>query len=635
MLKDKKSVYSPWSKIKVAIADFFAATFNVSFEDAFSTLIVPTEADKGDLTSTISFKLAKIKKSKPFEIAKSAEKKLENLPYTQNIDIAPNGFINIHLNSKQLAKETLQWISEKKEKYGKIDGLENKNIIVEFPSVNPSKPWHVGHARNAVLGDTLTRFFRVFGFNVIAMDYINDLGLQIAQLVWKIPQAKQWDSRQKYDHYLGELYVEVAKYFEDNPKEMDEVYEILQLMEQGDNETASLSREMTKKCLEAQRKTAHRMGIFHNAQVWENHIARSKLFESGIKKMMEFPGIIKATSGEKAGCIVANLEQFPEFAKEQDTKKVLVRSNGTGTYTGTDTVFQLWKFGLIHDPFSYEKIPTNLDGKDLWSTSESGESRPWGKIDTVYNVIMVHQSQPQRLIYTILDLMNFKTQAQNSHHLAYNQVKLPGKKLSGRKGTWIGHTTDDLLDEAVKRAKAEVIQRNPKLSKKDIDETSEAVGIGSVRYAFLKQSSEKEITFLWDQVLDFDGMAAPYIQYSALRAKRILEKVHPSSDTPDFTLLTHQKEHALIKLLAQLPDILVNIATEEKKDTWGTKISLHNIAYYAYNVAVSFARFYDNCRVAQAETLQLRDARRTLVEATFNVLKHTLDIMGIPLPKRM
>ncbi|MHA2060605.1 MAG: arginine--tRNA ligase, partial [Candidatus Ranarchaeia archaeon] len=610
MLKDKKSIYSPWSKIKTSIADSLAKIFSVSFEEAISTLIIPTEAKKGDLTSTISFKLAKNKKARPVEIAQKVEKQLKQIPFTKKVDISQNGFINIHLDSEQLAKITLQWISTKKEEYGNIDVLEPKSIIVEFPSVNPSKPWHVGHARNAVLGDTLSRFFRRFGFKVVAMDYINDLGLQIAQLVWKIPQAKKWDGHQKYDHYLGELYVEVAKYFEENPSEMEKVYEILQLMEHGDNQTASLSREITKKCLAAQRKTAHRMGIFHDAQVWENHIARSKLFKFGMKKMMEFSGIEKVTKGEKAGCIIANLAQFPEFAKEQDTEKVLVRSNGTGTYTGTDTVFQLWKFGLIHDPFFYQKSPTQLGGKDLWSTSESGESRPWGNIDAVYNVIMVHQSQPQRLIYTILDLMNFKTQAQNSHHLAYNQVKLPGKKLSGRKGTWIGYSTDDILDEAVKRAKTEVIKRNPTLPKQDIEETAEAVGIGSVRYAFLKQSSEKEITFLWDQVLDFDGMAAPYIQYSTLRAKRILEKVNSTSKPPDFTLLTHDKEHDLIKLLAQLPDTLLNIATEEKKDTWGTKISLHNIAYYAYDVAVSFARFYDNCRVAQAETPQLRDARR-------------------------
>ncbi len=634
-MKHQKSVYSPWVKIKTEIAEFFAKIFNVDFKQALSTLSLPTEVNKGDLVSTICFKLAKTRKTKPLTIAEKVQEKIKECPYAKKVDIAPNGFINIHLSPGDLAKTTLTWILTQREGYGHIDALDHRKIIVEFPSVNPSKPWHIGHARNAVLGDTLVRFFQVFGFDVIAMDYINDLGLQIAQLVWKIREAHNWDGKQKYDHYLGELYVEVAQYFEEHPDELAQVYEILQHMEEGNNPSAKISEEITSRCLEAQRETAHRMGIYHDAQVWESHITRFKIFEQGINRIIEFPGIEKVIEGEKSGCIIANLEHFEEFAHEKDTKKVLVRSNGTGTYTGKDTIFQLWKFGLITDPFHYQIIEKYPNGRVLWSTAGKGKPRPWGEIDEVYNVIMVHQSQPQRLIYAILDLMGFKDQAQHSHHLSYNAVELPGKKLSGRKGTWIGYSTDDILNEAVERATKEVTTRNPKLSKKEIQQTAEAVGIGAVRFAFLKQSSEKKITFVWDQVLDFDGMAAPYIQYATLRAQRILEKMPEQNAMLDYDVLSHQNEHDLIKLLAQLPDVLFRIITEATKETWGTKLSLHTLPHYAYDVAVAFARFYDSCRVAQAKTPQLRSARQQLVQATYFVLTKTLEIMGIPLPKRM
>ncbi|MHA1917484.1 MAG: arginine--tRNA ligase [Candidatus Ranarchaeia archaeon] len=628
-------ILSPWSIIRNEIADYLVSLFDVSIDMILESLSPPTNQKMGDLTSTICFKLAKEKKKSPINIAKSVQAEIQKTPNISKVEITPSGFINFYIKKEFLSKLTLEAILKKKETYGDVENPSSKSVMVEFPSVNPSKPWHIGHARNAVLGDTLVRLLRVQGFNVISIDYINDLGLQIAQLLWKLSESNNEETDVKYDHYLGKKYVEVAKEIEENPDKMGKVYELLKKMETGDNIVWKKAREITQKCLLAQRETAHRMGIFHNAQIWESDLTRSRLFEETIEKILELNGIEKLESGEKKGCIVAKLESFSDLAKQKDTNKVLVRSNGTGTYTGKDTVFQLWKFGLTRDPFKYEIAQKYPEGKVLWSSTLEGESKPWGEIGSVFNVIMVHQAQPQRVIYAIMELMGYDEESKNSHHLSYNAVDLPGQKLSGRKGTWIGYSTDDILEEAVERAKKEVIQRNPDLAEKEVLQTAESVGIGAVRFALLKQSSEKKITFIWDQVLDFDGMASPYIQYSAVRAKRILEKLPKNIEHCNPELLIENTEHELLKLLAQFPDFLQNILNEMKKETWGTRIPLHNITYFIYDIAVAFSRFYNKCRVVEAETNELKQTRRALVESTLTVIKKGLDIMGIPVPKQM
>ena len=633
-----KSSANPWETVRNIVVDILSETFSVSRDVVRETIEIPPDSALGDIATTIAFSLAKELKKSPIEVVSEALTKLESLVSKNPMvkDVATKGpYINISLDPGKLAELTVQSVLDLDKTYGRSQDFRGQRAFIEYPAVNPSKPWHIGHARNAILGDTLCNILDWVGYETVRLDYINDLGLQIAQLIWKLKQIDDDPGDMKYDHYLGHLYVNVQKAFDSNDSVQKEVREVSRKLENLDSDEAKLSAKMVTKCLKAQNETSYRLGIYHDYQVWESAIAHSGILELAQKMMLKSDNILKLKEGEKAGCIVADLSVIDEFKDMKDPYKVLFRSDGTRTYTGADVALQLWKFGIIEDPFKYSVFDEQPNGKPVMRTDLQGERIDLGKFDIVMNVIGSRQAHPQKMVYTVLDILGYTKESNNSHHVAYEFVGLEEADFSGRHGTWIGYTTDDVLHKATELARIEVDKRNPDEDDAFKDKVANQVGVGALRYFMLNASPDRQITYRWNEALDFNGDAAPYLQYSHARAQRILEKAGDTSSSKlDLTILFTDAEFALVKAIAQFPEELLEVARSLKKTVWGTSFTSNRITAFTYSLANLFSKFYDSCPVLKAEP-GVRASRLALVRAFKTTMANCLTILGIPVVDRM
>ena len=634
----RRKQVNPWDHARQVVVSILSRASAADSEVVNSSIEIPPDSTLGDLASTIAFALARERKKNPATIAADLLPTLRELasaePLVKSVE-AKGPYINILLDRGAFSKTTIMLVSESGDDYGKSAEFDGKRALIEFPAVNPSKPWHIGHTRNAVLGDTLSNILECVGYDVVRLDYINDLGLQIAQLLWKLKEVGSQDIKEKYDHYLGQLYVDVQKTFESSEDVEKEVREISRNLENLKSDDARLSGVMVERCVKAQYVTSYRLGIFHDYQVWESAIAHSGLLDQAREMIVQSKNIMKLEEGDKAGCIVADLSVIDEFKDMNEPYKILFRSDGTRTYTGADVALQLWKFGIIEDPFRYSLFETQPNKADLLRTSLRGRRVKLGKFDTVLNVIASRQAHPQKMVYTILDLMGYKRESENSHHIAYEFVGLEGEDFSGRQGTWIGYSTDDVLNKMAELAEIEVNKRNPdevtELKKKIADQ----VAVGAIRYFMLNASPDRKITFRWDEVLDFQGDAAPYLQYSLARAHRIMEKAETGRiGKCDFQVLTSDAEFELVKAISKFPEEVLDVARSLKKDVWGTSFASNRLTSYGYGLATLFSKFYDSCPVLKAEP-EIKEARLALVKAFMVTMTNCLNLLGIPIVERM
>ena len=601
--------------IKDEIAEALAKAGGVSRETAFSTLEV---GKVGDLSSRLAFSLAKEKKENPAKIAAELVKKLEKSDNFEKIE-ATGPYINFYFSDAAYGA-LLSEILSKKDVYGHGKKKKGK-IVIEFPSVNPNKPWHIGHLRNALLGDSVARILAADGYEVERMDYIDDLGLQVAQSLWGF---LNYDSNPqgKFDTWLGHQYVGIAKKFEDDKEVIEGVRNILKAMEEGENEIAAAGRQLAERCVTAQYETAFNFGVYHDILIFESDILHT-IFDEGIEYIKRNDAVILEKDGKNTGCWVVKLsEEFEkEFGKMENPDKVLIRSDGTAVYTGKDVIFHLWKFGKLNNNFKYESFITQPNGKVAHKSSPGGKTMTFGDATKAINVIGVEQKYPQRVIVEVLRRLHFTKEASSLCHLSYEHVGLPEEKFSGRKGTWIGYTADELLEEAKGRVMEKV---NPDVPEEEKGRIARTVGVGAIKFSFLRTNSDKRITFKWDEALSMDGNSGPYIQYAYVRTKGILTKAttRPNVDNVSF----NSSEKQLLKSLALLSDTISRSSRE---------MAPHHVAQYVLDVAADFTNFYSSSPVLSAEDEKIRSTRLAITLATSIVLKNGLDLLGIDCPERM
>ncbi|MCS7131819.1 MAG: arginine--tRNA ligase, partial [Hadesarchaea archaeon] len=422
------------------------------------------------------------------------------------------------------------------------------------------------------------------------------------------------------DHMLGLLYVEIHRRFEQEPGLQERVREILSQLERGDGKIAWLARRLSERCVRANLETTDRLNISYDLLVWESDLARSGMLKEVLDKLRETPYLVEGSDKYK-GTLVLRLK---DFGIED---KVLVRSDGTAVYTARDIAYQLWKFGLVKTKLNFKFHSRRPDGTETHTTSQDGKpSRKFGKGNIVINVIGAEQKFPQQVVFSALKALGFEREYQNSHHLAYEHVWLPTGKFSGRKGTWVGYSVDEVLEEAVQRAYLEVKKRNPNAGERFRRRVAEIVGVGAVRYSLIQTSPEKKVVFRWEDALNFEQNSAPAIQYSHARACSILRKAGKKSGKFSCDEFKLPEEHRLIKLLAKLPEVLL---------LSGKKMQPSLLALYAAELALEFNKFYEVAPVIDAPTPQLRAARLELVDCVRIVLENVLNILGIEAPERM
>ncbi len=614
-------IENPWAEFQKQVNDALRLS---SGQDLNQYLEIPADPQHGDLACTAAFHLTQQRKKSPADIAKElAVFDPSRFPLIEQV-VAHGPYVNFYISIIPYRRIVFDSIQASGGTYGTSSMFAGKHVVVEYPAVNPNNPLHIGHARNAVLGDTTARLLKTVGYDVTRMDYINDLGLQIAVAYWAMKHLDASKYKGKYDQVIGRLYVDAQEKYDESQVRM-----YLKLMEQGNNEVASEVRAMSERVLRAHHKTHKKLNVMHDLLVWESDIAHSGLFSEALEKILESPTTSRPTKGEKAGCVIVDLSAYDEFRRLKDTDKVLVRSDGVATYTGKDIAFHFWKFGIIKDPFKYKPFKSpKSEENEIWTTTQQGEMGRYQPADIIYNVIGMPQSQEQRTVYLTLQTLGYEKASRNYYHLAYEFVNLPEARFSGRKGTWIGFSTDDINREATRRARKEVKKRNPGADSRFLREVSESIGSAAIRYSLLKVAVEKQIVFKWEDMLNFDGNAAPYLMYTHARASSILRKENPPT-TARLSELTSPFEAELIKLLGRFPAVLIEIVQGIKREIWGTRIELFHLAEYTHALCVAFNSFYNHCPVIKAETTALKMARLLLVDRCRQVLSNALDLLGI------
>ncbi|MBI3841643.1 MAG: arginine--tRNA ligase [Thaumarchaeota archaeon] len=594
------------------------------------------KSDFGDISCNVAFLLAKPLGKRPYDIAKEISSQYEkNLGrFVKKVTPHQSGYINFIANYSALNNSTIK--SSVREDYGSINIGNKTRIVVEHTSVNPNKALHVGHVRNIIIGDTISRILKKANYDVRILNYVDDSGLQVADIVVGFKYggfAEEPPKDQKFDHYCGDIvYVKTTEMYETDKKLEEFRTTVLKEIEEGKSEIAKFANNITRRVLAEQLKTCWRLGSTYDCLNFESQIVRSNLWKIVFEKMKEMEIIQLEKEGKNTGCWVIRSE-----TDEED--KVLVRSSGLATYIAKDIPYAAWKLGLLGDPFYYVKYGEQPGGKILWETILERNSN--AKIDfsgeRVITVIDSRQSRLQKIITRLMS--SFKSQEGAYVHLGYEAVTLSAEtasmlnvetggkqiQMSGRKGIYVN--ADYVLDILGVKTYEEAKKRNPELDEIRLVNIAEAVAVGALRYAMVKQDLDKIITFDMAESLSLEGDTGPYIQYSYARAVRILEKagVKPQFDTP-FDNLNTEYEINLIKAMSKF-----DIRIEEAAKNLSPKV----MARYCYELAVAFNAFYEHVKVLTAESKSLVNERLCLVHCFKETLAKALDVIGVSSPDRM
>jgi arginyl-tRNA synthetase len=599
--------------------------------------VEPAKPGFGDVSSNVSFLLAKHLKKNPKEIANILSEKYRQLTSTlvSNVESHPSGYLNFFANWETLTQLILS--ESDLDEFGSIDLGGNSTIVVEHTSVNPNKALHIGHIRNIILGDTIARILKKSNYKVNILNYVDDSGLQVADIIVGFRHfgfAQEPPFGKKFDHYCGDdVYVKTTEKYEKDPSLEEIRKNILKELEDGTSETAQFADKITRRVLENQLETCWNLGVYYDCLNFESQIIRSGLWGRIFEKLKEMCLIEFENEGKNVGCWVIRGEN-----NEED--KVIVRSNGTATYIAKDIPYAAWKLGLLEDPFNYQKYEKiQPDDHILWQTTlaVSSESKQNFTGEKVITVIDSRQARLQKIITALMS--KFKSAEDAYVHLGYESVTLSGDtaqtlglntegkqaQMSGRKGLYVN--ADSVYDLLKTKTIEETRKRHPEMADSEIDKISHQISVGTLRYEMIKQDLDKMITFDLTKSLSLEGDTAPYIQYTHARASRIIEKSHrtPSIDV-DFSLLNDKSELDLIKTIG-LFDIYVMDAAKN--------LSPKVIARYCHDLAVAFNSFYEHVKVLELDDEKLENSRLCLVNSFKLTLEKALELLGIVAPDKM
>ena len=591
----------------------------------------------GDVSSNIAFLLAKEMKKSPKEITQILSEKYSHCDneLVLETEAHPSGYLNFFADWTKLSKLILS--QSYLDTFGDVDVGNNSNIIVEHTSVNPNKALHIGHIRNIVVGDIVSRILSKANYKVNVLNYIDDSGLQVADIIVGFKHlgfSEEPPNGKKFDHYCGDdVYVKTTQKYELDSTLEDVRKNTLKELEDGDSETAAFGDVITRKVLASQLETCWNLNVAYDCLNFESQIIRSGLWTKIFEKLKEMNLIEFENDGKNVGCWVIRGD-----GKEED--KVIVRSNGTATYIAKDIPYAAWKLGLLADPFYYQKYDSlQPNSKILWQTTLND-------IDTVpqnftaQKVVTVIDSRQERLQKIITTLMEKFNSIPNSYiHLGYESVTLSSEtaktlgldtdgkqaQMSGRKGLYV--SADSVCELLKQKIIEETKKRHPEMNDDEIEKIAQSVSIGTLRYEMIKQDLDKIITFDLAKSLSLEGDTAPYIQYAYARASRILEK---SGDTPtinvDFSLLQEKSELELIKIVG-----LFNLQVRDAANNFSPKV----ISRYCHDLAVAFNSFYEHVKVLESDNDDLKSSRICLVNSFNLTLEKALGLLGIDAPHRM
>ncbi len=618
----------------------------------------PPRVEMGDLALTTPFDLAKTLRKKPRDIAQALVAELSKLPREAGLtkaEVAGGGYLNLFLDRGMVLRELRGWLASPPTATAK-----RGRVIVEHTSINPNKAAHIGHLRNAVLGDTFVRILRDRGYEVGVQNYIDDTGVQVADVVVGFQHIEKKTLEEvtaiggKFDYHCWDLYALVGDFYAADPKRKALQVETLHAIEAGGNDTARLAAHVAARIVDCHLATMERIGIRYDLLAHESDILRLHFWDRAFELLKASGAIRLETEGKASGCWVLSME-----SEGNDEDKIIVRSNGTVTYTGKDIAYQLWKLGHLDRDFRYRRHRTYEDGHVVWSsTSDAGEpgAPVFGHATAVYNVIDVGQSYPQRVVKAGVAALGYAEGAAGSHHLGYEKVVLSpatavalgyavaddetAVKVSGRKG--LGVKADDLIEALVAKARAEIESRDPDRDPAAREAAATAIATGALRYFLLKFGRTKVITFDMEEALAFVGETGPYIQNSIVRARNILAKLESGGhDVAGLRKRAAELDHSsllagaegdevwgLLLLIARSPEIAEQAVRADE-------VSL--LAKHTFVVAQAFHSYYQKAQhsVLHAGSEDLRAFRTLVVDAFLAQMQSLAGLLAIPIPDRM
>ena len=647
--------------IEQRIAQSVAAYLKIRYGIETEVVVEPPKEPRfGELGVTSAFGLARQLRKAPRVIAAEILSEMPPIEGVASAEIAGNGYINLRLDRAAYGAALLAGDLQT------AAPASTGKIIVEHTNINPNKAAHIGHVRNAVLGDTFVRMLRAAGHEVEVQNYIDNTGVQVADVVVGFHHLEHKTSEQvagtaadpacRFDYLCWDLYARTSSYYKDNPEALEWRKQALHAIEAGVGELAELAHIVADAIVSCHIKTMLRMGIEYDVLPRESEILHLQFWATAFELLKERKGIYLEAEGKNAGCWVMPGSAFSD-STDEDTNKVIVRSNGTVTYVGKDIAYQLWKFGLLGKDFHYRPWTSYPDGRVLWVSTDrpSGGAAPkFGRGSSVYNVIDSRQSYLQDVVAAGLRALGFLEQAGHSIHFSYEMVALTPRtcvelgiqlseedqkrsyvEVAGRKG--LGVKADDLIDKLIEKACAEVDSRHPEAPAEERRRVGSEIAVGALRYFMLKFTRNAVIAFDMQEALSFEGETGPYVQYAAVRARNILNKLEERGDR--LPIFDRELDAASMGRQLQSEDFWQIVLAISKADSALARAIASgepaHVARYAFQLAQVFNSFYHSYPVLQEPDPERRTFLLWMTEYFRRQLESTLGILGITVPQYM
>jgi len=510
----------------------------------------PPQVQMGEYALPLAFELAKKLRKPPRKIAEEIVSGLGPIEGFEKLELAGAGYINARVKRDELAAALAKDARPPAE-------VPAGKVLVEHSSINPNKAAHIGHLRNAILGDTFVRLLRFAGREVDVQNYIDNTGVQVADVIVGFlniekksrAEIEQLARQPRFDYYCWDLYARVSQWYEDK-QNLQARAQVLHAIEEGGNETAAIADLISTAVLRRHLETMDRLDIEYDFLPRESEILHLHFWDAAFQKLRDGGVLVYETEGKNKGCWVmrragttkAETTEGAEGISEED-QKVIVRSNGTVGYVGKDIAYHMWKFGVLGRDFGYRRFYRYPNGRDSWISSANGEpDHPhFGDVAEIYNVIDTRQAEAQSTVVEALRGLGYSQQADHYTHFSYEMVALtprcaaelgyelseedkgrPWIEVSGRKG--FGVKADDLIDRLIASAKKEVDARHEQLSEDERAQIALQIAIGALRYFMLKYTKQSVIAFDFKDALSFEGETGPYAQYAVVRATNIFRK---------------------------------------------------------------------------------------------------------------
>jgi arginyl-tRNA synthetase len=604
----------------------------------------------------------------PLMIAEALAMLLRNMsiPAIAEITVTKPGYLNFRLNRPAVGQAIMERVLENGADFGQNNVGVGTKVIVEHTAVNSNKAAHVGHLRNSSIGDTVVRMLRSQGYQVEAQNYIDDTGVQVADVVvgftllnegiLQLPGGNEQLPGEPFDYYCSRIYVAVGGAYEDNPELLERRKAVLHAIEHGDEPGAGpdypvIAADLSRQIVQAHLATMTRLNISYDLLTWESAIIGAGLWERTFRMLRERGVLEHPETGPMAGCWIIPFGEGEVQTEEgyRTSDKVLVRKDGTATYTAKDIAYQLWKFGITDDlgvEFHFVPWGRQHDGRMLWTMQvkevvivpgKEADSKRFGHANRVINVIDVRQSYPQQVLYESLRRLGYTEQASNSMHLAYEVVALSAATaarlgvdtsdgsdfypMSGRKGIEI--KADDLINTTV----AKMLESRPDLS----HETAAILAASAIRYFMIRFGLQQIIALDMDEVLRANGDTGVYLQYAYARANSIVRRLQEMSyEIPErpgeLPEQLEQSEWELLRHIDAYPRALAEASAQLAPNT---------LAAYTYDLAAHFSDFYEHTTpIVKEPDQQVKAFRASLVRATVQTMGNALRVLGfVPLER--